>query len=615
MPLSALLLASASLAAAPAADLQTTNPDLWREEFDRVEADIGPTIRTWIAATQAPTPGAEAGDALDELAALRARRGALRTERELRQEAIRASSQRITQWRQRGEACPTTEAGIATDIAQLAEETATQLTAARAQLEREGYDRRATLRALNVWWEIRQAMDWEHAWDSDDGLDALMKARHALDEEAARLAGPTGDALSRLRMQADDEERRRLDAHRTRLDCQALEVEPPELLAVQDSEVRLRALEGELAEVELRLSELEHAQEASPEQEQTGLQAELALLDDSYRHLAGGLNTLEAPVDQQTWCSVLIHGALVRLAVHGADAEDLLDTAAASRDDVCLSYAQSWLDVPIFQSAWVLAVTNREAAAPLLRVEMNVGGDWTVDGLPVLGWQETTIDLRPGLHRVEHRSPRGAIHATMLQLAADDRVLVRIAPAGVSLGEFDPKRPEPEDDDKRDVTTLNRDEDDGSSTDPEPGRRLALTLAPAWVRFDGMNHTGGSIQLGYSLLRRPWLDLQVGLAHDQVRGPETYAYADDRMASRFLLRERLTVAARGGEDWPLRPILGASVGTIPLNAGTFSTEAGLEIPMGDRLFLAGTASLGFTFWNETTTPWEPAGMFGVGARL
>ncbi len=589
------------------ADLDSTNADLWREEFDRAESELPGAIRTWIARTETPTStSAEEADTRDELSRLRARRGALQTERELRKQGIAEARRRRAQWIERRDACPLTQASVSGEVEEMAAETLAQVETTRTLLD--GSDRRAA-RALDAWWEAWQGVDWERAWATEDGLDALMRARADLNEAALALEGPAADAVSRLRMQADDEERRRLALYRTGLDCAALQVEPVEFAHLLDSEVRLSALEGDLFKVEERIHALE-AQLRAGAEVGDGLHAKLTQLDDTYRRLAQGLDSLDAPLSQESLCEVLIHGALARLAVHGADAEDLLSTAAGAREGACNPYAQEWLDVPVFQSAWVLAQTGLGQPLPLLRLEMDAG-EWKVDGLPVEGLNHVTLNLRPGLHRIEHSSADGrAVRSVMLQLAEEDRLLLRATVEGVAMDGFqDTPTPRRGDWDPTQILVK------GPPEPEAPPRRWSLTLAPLLMRFDGMSHAGGTAQLNYRVLRASWVDLELGLAHDQTMGPYPYAYVDGKMDSRFLLRERLVLSARGGSEWPLRPVIALSVGAVPLNALTLSGELGLEIPLGDVLFVSGAGSLGTSIWSDVTTPWEPAAALGVGARL
>lgn len=515
------------------------------------------------------------------------------------------------------------------------EETAARLNKARldtltvlAALGKDGQRARA---ALNTWWEIRGKIDWDAVYSvngSDEGVGRHDAAREEL-EIACRLLPEAGHAACTTLFAAAEDD---LAARKARQDTRILLDTPtPQRLTVIDDQIR--SLERELLETTSKIEQGEAKDEhlrdqlgqadamlrEGEDQEVEVLQGVGAKLDDLealYGKLIRGLIDSAGRLEPEEWCSVYVHGGLVRV-MRGADgAADLLRVAASAHEGSCRSLMAGYTGVPRFQAAWAEALLLASQAGRSYIVFPLGDGVWALDGVPLTIGSATLVPVVAGTHRVEFRPTLGPMAALFEDFHVDHREVVTWdADSALSLHElplgmvqdpvgFTPVVP----------PFVAQPEGLAGLSDPrgqaEKARKTSLTLGMRYLHFVRRDLVGGTVAVGRTVRSGNAGKLVLGLAQDAVFGDGSYAYSDTLIVP-ALLRERAwaELSTRRG---PVQGFGLVSLGVIPpFLAAVGEVDLGVRLRLADGVGWRLEGGVSGTRWPEWAFDWGPSLQVGV----
>ena len=503
------------------------------------------------------------------------------------------------------------------------EEAAARLNKARldlltvlAALGKEGQQTRS---ALNAWWEARARVDWDAVYSvngSDEGVGRHDAAREELAISCNLLPEAGHAACTTLFAAAEDD----LAARKARQDTRILLDTPtPQRLTVIDDQIR--SLERELVETTSKIEQGEAREERlrdqlgqtdtmlqqGQDQEVDALQgvgSQLSELEALYGKLIRGLVDSAGRLEPEEWCSVYVHGGLVRVMRGDGGAADLLRVAASAYGASCRALMASYTGVPRFQAAWADATLLAAEAGRSYLVFPLGDGVWTLDGVPLAVSGATLVPVVASTHRVEFRPTLGPMVSLFEDLHVDRReVIAWDADGQISLHDFplgmvqDPVGFTP-------VVPPFVAEPEGQAvlgprgTDGKP-RKTSLILGMQYMRFVERDLLGGTLAFGRTIRSGNAGNLTLGLAQDVALGDGSYVYSDTLIVP-VLLRERGWVELSTRRE-PIQGLLDVSAGFIPpFVAAVGEADLGVRVKLANGVGLRLVGGVSGTLWSGST---------------
>ena len=503
---------------------------------------------------------------------------------------------------------------------------------------------KSTLRALERWWYAYNEQSWEDRFSAErSSLDTLLKDRRDLEHSCRNLSDTVSGQLSNdivfalesLLAASNSEHRARRDLYVHRGDGDNPHVGKQERLTRefndlekdrQDSFKRLVVLQASVERLRNERNEARgsYVEKRSSTQEDSFIKT-LRRVVIGYSQLWEQLPDLDSHVDQDAWCSVLVHGGFSRLMLQQEGGLEYLRTAASAWEGACRGVVAPYLAVPLFQATWAEALFM-ESARKQVRLHIAFDdGKWSMDGVRLYGAGNTEVTVHPGTHRFECIPDRldtilyevedllpgehvalqvvgDFIDIFSLPQGTDTRVYngdsftTHVAPSAAQLSAYGVELEETDIDSIRPAT-------------------VRLHLSGTWLQHDSLPHVGLSIGASRVVFRSERLEVDVGFTQDMATGQHPYSYSlddDTEWTSRTFFRDRVGVRLRS-TILDSRPTIEGFSGVVPpFNAAIAEFAIGWEWFLDHGVGVAVRAGTTSTFWKDTAPLWfEPSFSLGL----